>query len=73
MTDTNPLLSFLSTDPRDVGCDQAWAVVHVYAELVSDGQDPEIRYPGVTAHLAACPPCEGDFQSLLIALRGALG
>lgn len=68
----NPLFAFLTTDPRDVGCEQAWALVHVYAELVLEGHDPESRYPGVTAHLAACPPCEQDYQGLLIALRNSL-
>lgn len=68
----DPLLTFLTTDPRDVGCEQAWALVHVYVELVLDGEDPEARYPGVTAHLASCPPCEQDYQGLLIALRDSL-
>ena len=60
---------FLRTDPRDVGCDQAWEVVHVYAELVVAGDDPEVRFPGVTAHLSSCGPCADDFRGLLQALR----
>ena len=60
---------FLRTDPRDVGCDQAWEVVHVYAELVVAGDDPEGRFPGVTAHLSSCGPCADDFRGLLQALR----
>ncbi|MEO6511694.1 MAG: hypothetical protein ABIO16_11930 [Nocardioides sp.] len=59
---------FLSTDPRDAGCDAAWALIHRYAELVALGEDPEVRHPGVTAHLAACGPCADDFQGLLAAL-----
>lgn len=72
MNDTNPLAAFLRTDPRDVGCDEAWAWVHVYAEAMLAGQDPEVQYPGVASHLAACPPCEHDYQGLLFALRTAL-
>lgn len=60
---------FLRTDPRDVGCDEAWALVHVYVELVADGEDPEEQYPGVTAHLASCGPCAADFRGLLRAVR----
>ena len=60
---------FLRTDARDVGCDQAWEVVHVYAELVVAGEDPEQPFPGVTAHLASCGPCADDFQGLLQTLR----
>lgn len=60
---------FLSTDPSDVGCDEAMAVLHIYAEIVAKGQDPDVRYPGVTAHLRACGPCEEDLQGLLEAIR----
>ena len=37
--------------------------------MVGGREDPEHLYPGVTAHLAACGPCEKDFQGLLAALR----
>jgi selenophosphate synthetase-related protein len=69
MTDEGPLGRLLRTDPRDVGCDEAWALVHVYAELVAAGADPEEQFPGVTAHLAQCGPCAEDFQGLLLQLR----
>lgn len=73
MTTESPLGRFLRTDPRDVGCEEAWALVHVYAELVLAGGDPEERFPGVTAHLASCGPCEDDFQGLLSVLRAVSG
>jgi len=69
MTDARDLLAFLETDPRDVGCERAWELVHVYAEMVGAGEDPEALFPGVTAHLGSCGPCEQDFQGLLTALR----
>jgi hypothetical protein len=59
---------FLRTDPRDVGCDEAMAVLHVYVDLVAAGQDAAGRYPGVAAHLAACGPCGDDFTGLLLAV-----
>jgi hypothetical protein len=61
--------SFLQTDPRDVGCERALAVLHIYVELVLAGEDPELRLPGVTAHLSACGPCNEDFEGLLAAVR----
>lgn len=70
MMDAQELRSFLETDPRDLGCDETWKGIHVYAELVLGGHDPELRFPGVTAHLAACLPCVEDFEGLLAALRG---
>ncbi|HWM17846.1 MAG TPA: hypothetical protein VNP97_14810 [Microbacterium sp.] len=59
---------FLAADPHDVGCDEAIAMMHVYAELRAAGVDPEERYPGVVAHLAACESCAEDAQGLLEAI-----
>lgn len=68
MTDTARLKleRFLRTDPRDVGCERAMAVLHVYAELTS--RDDGSRMPGVEAHLRACGPCSEDYAGLLAAL-----
>jgi hypothetical protein len=63
------LARFLQTDPRDVGCDEALALLHVYAELAA--ADAARRYPGIAAHLRACGPCSEDFDGLLAALFAA--
>jgi hypothetical protein len=60
---------FLQTDPRDVGCEEAMDVLHLYAEIVARGEDPELLYPGIAAHLRACGPCAEDFQGLLAAME----
>ena len=67
MSDRERLERFLRTDPRDVGCDEAMAVLHIYADLAATGENPAERYPGVAAHLAACGPCAEDFTGLLAA------
>ena len=69
MSDWPQLERFLATDPRDVGCEQARAVLHVYVELVLAGARPERQHPGVAAHLSACGPCNEDFEGLLLAAR----
>lgn len=69
MTGWSAFERFLSTDPKDVGCDEAMAVLHIYAEIVANGEDPDVLYPGVTAHLRACGPCAEDLQGLLEAIR----
>jgi hypothetical protein len=71
MTDWSQLRQFLETDPRDVGCDEAIAVLHVYVELALSGLEPADRYPGVAAHLRACGPCGEDFEGLLAAASGS--
>ena len=74
MNDLGRLERFLRTDPRDVGCDEAMAVLHVYVDLTAAGEDAAERYPGVAAHLLACGPCGEDFAGLLLAVtRGQLG
>ena len=67
MSELERLDRFLRTDPRDVGCDEAMAVLHIYVDLTVTGQDAAERYPGVAAHLAACGPCGEDFSGLLVA------
>jgi hypothetical protein len=71
MTGSVELDQFLATDPRDVGCEQAIQILHVYVELVAESA-PDLaarRYPGVAVHLAACGPCGQDFQGLLAAVE----
>ena len=70
MNDRSALDRFLRTDPRDVGCDQAMEMLHVYADLVVAGEPAHERYPGIAAHLQACGPCGEEFEGLLAAIRG---
>ncbi len=59
----------LTTDPADVGCDEATAALHVYVDLAAEDRDAAAsRYPGVAAHLASCGPCGEDFTGLLAAV-----
>jgi hypothetical protein len=60
---------FLRADPTDVGCREAIALLHVYVELVAAGEHAERGYPGVTAHLRACGPCDDDYDGLLLTIR----
>jgi len=68
MNDHDTLERFLEADPRDVGCDEAMSVLHIYVDLVAAGLDAADRYPGVAAHLAGCGPCGVDFAGLLAAV-----
>ena len=68
MSERERLERFLRTDPRDVGCDEAMAVLHIYVDLIVAGEDAAGRYAGVAAHLAACGPCAEDFTGLLAAV-----
>jgi hypothetical protein len=72
MTGWDELDRFLQTDPRDVGCEQAMRILHVYVEAVLDeesGTEAARRYSGVAAHLLSCGPCAEDFEGMLLAVR----
>lgn len=72
MSARDRLDAVLSTNAEDAGCAETFALVHVYAEIVLGGGDPEAQMPGITAHLAQCPPCGEDFLGLLAALRAEM-
>jgi len=72
MSGWNELDRFLQTDPRDVGCEQALRILHVYVDAVLDdesGSAAARRYSGVAAHVLSCGPCAEDFEGLLLAAR----
>ncbi|MFN8110026.1 MAG: hypothetical protein U0Y82_09315 [Thermoleophilia bacterium] len=53
----------------DVGCDACFAHLDRYAELVLRGAGADLVLPGMHAHLAGCPACEEEYDSLLALLR----
>ncbi|MEO7844377.1 MAG: hypothetical protein ABIR82_03490 [Nocardioides sp.] len=59
----------MSTDARDPGCDEAFALIHRYVEILHNGGDPDAELPGIGVHLRACPPCGEDLVGLLAALH----
>ena len=61
----------LATDPADIGCEAAIALLHVYVDLIAADEGAAREYPGVAAHLAACGPCGEDFEGLLEAVTAA--
>lgn len=62
---------FLATDPADAGCERTIELLDAYAELIASGEDPELRYPGIAAHLRVCLPCSDDLDGLLAIVRAA--
>ncbi len=73
MTARDRVLMILRTDPHDVGCEQFFELLDEYVDLVLAGEDPEVRLPGMRAHLDACGPCVEDYRGLYEALGGADG
>ena len=58
------LLRLLGPGEPEVGCDDCFAVLDRYVELelADDGADELV--PGLRAHLAGCPACAEEHESL---------
>jgi hypothetical protein len=52
--------------PREpeVSCERCFELLDEYVELELAGADPEVRLPGLRAHLEGCPACREDHESL---------
>ena len=51
-----PVWQLLLEDPSDLTCDECFAVMEYYAELLAKGNADLL--PEVVEHLKECPPCE---------------
>jgi hypothetical protein len=48
----------------DIGCDECFERIDEYVELELRGDDADIRIPGMREHLAGCPACREEHDSL---------
>jgi len=66
---TNPdlgptLLRLLGPGEPEVGCDACFEALDRYVELELAGADADALVPGLRAHLAGCPACGEEHESL---------
>jgi hypothetical protein len=54
----------------EVGCDVCFDELDRYVELQLKGGDADTVIPGLRAHLAGCPACREEHESLLALARG---
>jgi hypothetical protein len=48
----------------ELGCDECFAELDRYVELELAGEDADAAIPGLRAHLAGCPACREEHESL---------
>jgi hypothetical protein len=48
----------------DIGCDECFERLDEYVELELRGADADARIPGMREHLAGCPACRDEHDSL---------
>jgi hypothetical protein len=67
MQNTDPSLTLLRllgpADP-ELGCDECFAVLDRYVELELAGAHADELVPGMRPHLAGCPACAEEHESL---------
>ena len=69
--DTMLLLGRLLGPPGpEVGCDACFEELDRYVELELSGTDADAALPGFRAHLAGCPACREEHESLRALVSG---
>jgi uncharacterized protein YihD (DUF1040 family) len=58
------LLRLLGPSENELGCDECFDELDVYVELELRGADADAAVPGMRAHLAGCPACAEEHESL---------
>jgi anti-sigma factor RsiW len=54
----------LGPEGPEIGCDECFELLDVYVDAEVAGRDPEAAVPGLRAHLAGCPACAEEHDSL---------
>ena len=64
MTENEALGRLLGADGPDIGCDACFEELDRYVELELAGVDADAAVPGLRTHLAGCPACREEHDSL---------
>jgi len=67
--DPDRLARLLGPAEREVTCEECFDLLDRYVELELAGADADRTIPGLRPHLAGCPACHEDHQSLLAFTR----
>ena len=54
----------------EIGCDVCFDELDRYVELELAGRDANAAVPGLRAHLAGCPACREEYESLRAFVSG---
>jgi len=64
------LVRLLGPAEPELGCDECFAELDRYVELELAGADADAAVPGFQAHLAGCPACREEHESLRALVGG---
>jgi hypothetical protein len=61
----DPANPILGPNEPELTCEECFEQLDAYVDLVLAEERADQRVPGMRAHLAGCPACREDFESLL--------
>jgi hypothetical protein len=64
------MISSVSDD--EIDCDQAFELMHQYADMVDSGQDAASLLPEVHRHIEICKNCREELEALLRAIHARI-
>lgn len=64
------LCEAITTHVDEISCEECYAQVDRFAELVLQGSEAALLMPRVHDHLEHCRECREEFQGLISAIRG---
>ena len=64
------LARLLGPGEPELGCGECFAELDRYVELELAGADADAAVPGLRAHLAGCPACREEHESLRALVGG---
>jgi hypothetical protein len=63
--------SLLGPQGQQVGCEECFELLDVYVDAELAGADADSALPGLREHLAGCPACREEHESLLALAAGS--
>ncbi|MDZ7807252.1 MAG: hypothetical protein U5K71_09050 [Gracilimonas sp.] len=57
------------THDGEIGCDDCFEELHIFAEMELEGKSPEKAMPLIREHLDNCGECRQEYQALLDAMK----
>jgi hypothetical protein len=64
------LMRLLGPAEPEIGCDECFTELDRYVEADLAGNDANTVVPGMRAHLAGCPACREEYESLRALVGG---
>jgi anti-sigma factor RsiW len=70
MNDPELVARLLGPEGPEVSCEECFERLDEYVDAELAGRDAEHAVPGMAAHLAGCPACREDHESLRVLAAG---